>query len=281
MAWDTPQRALLPDGRLHLHHGPIDLIIDATGLMRAHAFEAAANRFDSVLTGLAAELPALRTNIGNAPVIADPIGQAMAAAVRPFLPAFITPMAAVAGAVADAVLAAMTGLGGVDRAYVNNGGDIAVYLAPGQTFAAAIAAEAGGGRFRLQASDGVGGVATSGWRGRSHSLGIADAVTVLAPTAAMADAAATMIANAIDLPGHSAVERTPARDLFPDSDLGDRPVTVAVGALSANEISTALESGATYAERLRERGQIASACLQLGQAVRIVGDHARNAFSAE
>ena len=40
----------------------------------------------------------------------------------------------------------------------------------------------------------VRGVATSGWRGRSHSLGIADSVTVLAATAAMADAAATVIA---------------------------------------------------------------------------------------
>ena len=46
------------------------------------------------------------------------------------------------------------------------------------------------------------GIATSGWRGRSFSLGIADAVTVLAATAAEADAAATMIANAVDLPGH-------------------------------------------------------------------------------
>ena len=31
------------------------------------------------------------------------------------------------------------------------------------------------------------GVATSGWRGRSHSLGIADSVTVVARNAAAAD----------------------------------------------------------------------------------------------
>ena len=66
------------------------------------------------------------------------------------------------------------------------------------------------------------GVATSGWRGRSFSLGIADAVTVLAATAAAADAAATIIANAVDLPGHPAIARRPASELEDDSDLGDR-----------------------------------------------------------
>ena len=87
------------------------------------------------------------------------------------------------------------------------------------------------------------GVATSGWRGRSFSLGIADAVTVLATNAAPADAAATLIANAVDLPGHPAVTRVPARELAPDSDLGDRLVTQGVGPLSPREIAGALEAG--------------------------------------
>ena len=73
------------------------------------------------------------------------------------------------------------------------------------------------------------GVATSGRHGRSFSLGIADAVTVLARTASQADAAATIIANAVDLPGHPAVRRMPANELQPDSDLGARPVTRDVG----------------------------------------------------
>ena len=67
------------------------------------------------------------------------------------------------------------------------------------------------------------GIATSGWRGRSFSLGIADAVTVLADRAAAADAAATIIANAVDLPGHPAIVRVPACELAPDSDLGRAP----------------------------------------------------------
>ena len=88
----------------------------------------------------------------------------------------------------------------------------------------------------VHADDPVRGIATSGRHGRSFSLGIADAVTVLAKTAAQADAAATVIANAVDLPGHPAILRRPACELQPDSDLGDRLVTRDVGALSEQEI---------------------------------------------
>ncbi len=131
------------------------------------------------------------------------IARRMAAAVAPFRPAFITPMAAVAGAVAEEVVAAMAGPG-LARAYANNGGDIALWLAPGESLTCALAVTGGADRVTIRAADAVRGIATSGWRGRSFSLGIADAVTVLARTAAMADAAATMIANAVDLPGHPA-----------------------------------------------------------------------------
>lgn len=270
MVWDPPQHVWLPGGRLHLHQGPIDLVIGAEGPGRRQAFDAAIARFDGLLAGLAAELPSLRTDIAAAPAIHDPIGQTMAAAVRLFQPGFITPMAAVAGAVADAVLAAMTAAGALDRAYVNNGGDIAICLAPGRVFTAAIAAE-NVGRLRLTAEDGVGGIATSGWRGRSHSLGIADAVTVLATTAVTADAAATMIANAVDLPGHPAVSRTPAHTLYPESDLGARPVTVGVGPLAPSDRSAALDAGAAYAKEVWVRGHILAACLQLGGDLRFVG----------
>ncbi|TIX03540.1 MAG: UPF0280 family protein, partial [Mesorhizobium sp.] len=106
----------------------------------------------------------------------------------------------------------------LDRAYVNNGGDSALHLGSGQSMTLAIAGTGHGlaDRIAIHAEDGVRGVATSGWRGRSFSLGIADAVTVLARTGAEADAAATLIANAVDLPGHRAIERVHARDIVPD-----------------------------------------------------------------
>ena len=115
------------------------------------------------------------------------------------------------------------------------------------------------------------GVATSGWRGRSFSLGIADAVTLLARTGAEADAAATLVANAVDLPGHPAIRRVPARDLAPDSDLGDRLVTQGVGALAPGEVARALDNGLAVAEDFRRRGLITASALFLCGQTRING----------
>lgn len=255
------QAAWLPGGRLHLHHGPIDLVISAEGPARAAALRAAAARFDGLLDSLVTELAALRRPLAPGHRFADPVARRMAAAVAPHGDRFVTPMAAVAGAVADTILAAMTAAGPLTRAVVNNGGDVALHLAPGASARAAIVGAAA--RLEIRAGDGVGGVATSGWRGRSHSLGIADAVSVLAADAATADAAATLVANAVDLPGHPAIRRRPATDLAPDSDLGPRLVTVAVGALSAAEADRALAAGRACAEDFRARGLIAAALLAL------------------
>jgi ApbE superfamily uncharacterized protein (UPF0280 family) len=197
----------------------------------------------------------------------------MEAATHRYHPEFITPMAAVAGSVADEMLAAMLAAADLDKAYVNDGGDVAVHLRGDATIAAAIAGTGHGlaDRLMIRASDPVRGIATSGWRGRSFSLGIADAVTVLAADAAAADAAATMIANAVDLPGHPAITRNPANEMAPDTDLGARPVTVGLGALTADEIAEALESGVAAAERYRQRGLIHAAALFLAGEARTVG----------
>jgi ApbE superfamily uncharacterized protein (UPF0280 family) len=125
------------------------------------------------------------------------------------------------------------------------------------------------------------GIATSGRHGRSFSLGIADAVTVLARTASQADAAATIIANAVDLPGHSAIARCPAHDLQPDSDLGARLVTRGVGELSRDEIDGALESGVDKARALLARGLIESAALRLHGETRIVAQRTVSAASRQ
>jgi ApbE superfamily uncharacterized protein (UPF0280 family) len=261
-----PQTALLPGGRLHLQHGPIDLVVDATAepADRAAAFRAAAARFATVLDELCAELPALR-----APADADlqgDVARRMAVAVQPHVASgFITPMAAVAGAVADEILAAMLAAAPLRRAWVNNGGDIALHLAPGEHTRIGMIDNPGQpalfGTTTIGSGDAVRGIATSGWRGRSFSLGIADAVTVLAGSAAAADAAATVIANAVDLPGHLAIRRVPACDVQPESDLGDRLVVRGVGALAPRETDRALAAGAAVAEALLARGLIAAAAL--------------------
>lgn len=275
----SPQARALPDGRLHLQHGPIDLIlgVSAAPAARDAAFRAATLRFATVLDQLCDELDGLRAEAGpQAPPLHGPVARRMAAAVRPHAArGFITPMAAVAGAVADEMLAAMRAAGPLRRAYVNNGGDIALHLAPGERFRIGLVDRPDRpslfGATDVQARDPVRGLATSGWRGRSFSLGIADAVTVLAATAADADAAATVIANAVDLPGHPAIHRTPAMALQPDSDLCCRPVTTAVEALSPGEIGRALDGGARVAGRLLREGLIAAAAMHCQGTTRLAG----------
>jgi hypothetical protein len=273
-----PVAARTADGsRLHLQHGPIDLIIEAWGdpAEIADAYRRAWDRFRPLLDELVAELPTLRRSLDDGlPGPASPVGRRMAAAVRPFADRFVTPMAAVAGAVADEICAAMVAGGDLRRAYVNDGGDIALHLSPGETFDVGLVPvpqrPALLGKATVHAHEPIRGVATSGRHGRSFSLGIADAVTVLAADAAGADAAATLIANAIDLPGHPAIARVPASELEPDNDLGSRLVTTDVGPLSADDVAQALAAGVREAERMRAEGLLAAAVLCLHDRVATV-----------
>lgn len=204
----------------------------------------------------------------------SPIARRMVEACRPYRGQFITPMAAVAGSVAEAVLDAMTPAAPLARAYVNNGGDIALHLTPGTSLAIGVVRSlemaVPEGDVRITHDMPVRGIATSGRHGRSFSLGIADAVTVLARDAGAADAAATIIANAVNI-DDPAVLRRPARDLDPDSDLGDTPVTVDVGPLTPAQIAAALDAGVARAEALRHAGLIAAALLTLAGEWRSVG----------
>jgi ApbE superfamily uncharacterized protein (UPF0280 family) len=267
----------LPDGRLHLQEGPIDIVIGLAGTRAAMA-EARARAeaaFAGLLGALVAELPLLRTPLSvEQPAAHHSVAQCMVAACWPHRRGFITPMAAVAGAVAEHICAALAATPGLATAYVNNGGDIALYLAPGQRLHIGLvrhlAHAAPEGLVRIRAEDPVRGIATSGWPGRSFSLGIADAVTVLAASAAAADAAATVIANACNTQ-HPAIQRAPANTLDPDSDLGNLLVTTAVGPLPPEAITTALDAGEATAEALLARGLIHAALLAVGDSLRTVG----------
>jgi uncharacterized protein len=269
----------LTGGRLHLAHGPIDVVLKAWGSREAlrAAYAAADRRFASILPELCQELAQLRRPLSDGPVVAGPVARRMLEACQPFADVFLTPMAAVAGAVADELLAHMRAAAPLERVFVNNGGDIAVWLARGQSLEIGVAGAFSrgnvpllNGRLRLEGGCGVGGIATSGARGRSFSLGIADCVSVLGRTAAGADAAATLIANAVNIQS-SAVARRPAHELDPDSDLGGRLVTVAVGSLTAAEIAAALAAGEARAEHYRRRGLIVDAVLMLDGHARMPG----------
>jgi len=270
--------------RWHFQHGPIDLVVEVFGpdASAADARERGWRRFATVLEELVVELPLLRCPVEETTGVRGAVAKRMVAACLPYRGVFITPMAAVAGAVADEVLAAMMNGGrAIRKAYVNNGGDIALALAPGEAFRIGVIADIDratrhghriplDGEFEVAAALPVRGVATSGWRGRSWSLGVADSVTVLAAGGAAADAAATMIANAVDV-DHSAIERRRGCDVDDDSDLGERLVTVAVGALPEDAIETALASGFARARDLVDAGLIWGAVLALQSHFRVVG----------
>ena len=280
-------RARLDGGRWHYQHGPIDIVIGAEGNASAvdAAHAAAWQRFETVLDELVAELPALRAPVtGPCPLhgrIAQRMWRACEAVSKAHRAQFITPMAAVAGAVAQELIAAYA-RPGVQRAWVNNGGDIALHLAPGMQVRVGLFADLGrfdpadgdasiDGHFDVHAALPVRGIATSGWRGRSLSLGIADSVTVLARTAAEADAAATLIANAVNA-DDARIQRRPANQLRDGSDLGEIEVVVDVPPLPCDVVRHALQQGERRARELQRAGLIHAAVLVCQQhALRVEG----------
>jgi len=269
----------LSQGRRHFQHGPIDIIAYAEGdpVSVAQAHEAAWQRFGQILPELVHELAELRKPVRGAGTLKGPIAQSMWQACKACLidadaEAFLTPMAAVAGSVAQNLNACYQAPG-IKRAWVNNGGDIALHLTEDTAVSIGLFADlarldeqqliAGvqtDAVFEVTHGMGIGGVATSGWRGRSFSLGIADSVTVFAASASQADAAATMIANAVNV-SDLRVVRQPASALKDDSDLGQRLVTVAVPKLGQDEIAQALEAGLKKARTLRQNGLICASVL--------------------
>jgi len=271
-------RAQLGDGRWHFQHGPIDCIVFAEGESGAAAecIDRAWLRFRGVLEELVAELPLLRLDLsspaGAAAAAAGPVARRMVAACRRHAAGgrFITAMAAVAGSVAEELIGFFAEPR-IRRAYVNNGGDIALHLSPGASFEVGLFTDPAHGLaglpldgcLAIDASSPVRGIATSGWRGRSFSLGIADAVTVLATSASRADAAATVVANAVDV-DEPRIVRRPANAVRDDSDLGARLVTCAVPPLPGMLVAQALARGRRAAADEIAAGRIVAAllCLQ-------------------
>ncbi len=271
---------------LHLNHGPIDLLLYAEGEPAEVriAYENASQRFNTILSTLVDELPLLRRELSQGDTgepLSGSIARNMYRACHPYRSDRLSPMAAVAGAVADSMLHSLNKHTSLRRSWVNNGGDIAFNLESGQRFCCGVVPELGSskveGSLNISEHDPVRGVATSGWAtkgqgGRSFSFGIADAVTVLAEDAAKADVAATMIANHVDLPQHNGIERDMAIEHDPDSDLGERLITTGVPQLNDDECKQALEHGVAYARQLKALGLIHFAVLFLQKQFAVVGN---------
>jgi uncharacterized protein len=252
--------------RSHWQHGPINIVTDLHGsIEQIHAAKQAMwLRFPNCLPELVRELAALRSNCSylKNDTFAGTIANRMWQAVFPFQAQFITPMAAVAGSVAQELLNIAKDFG-MQKIIVNNGGDVAIYAIADETITIGLLAPAGSAEFFFNESREF-GIATSGWSGRSFSLGIAEAVTVVADTAAQADAAATMIANAVGPQmQHDEIHRRPASSLKDDTDLGEQLVTTKVGFLPIGLVREALLQGEIYARELLRRNLILSASLSV------------------
>ncbi len=263
------------DNRLFLNHGPIDIVLEAFGKDKPLAYEKAKKYFSTLLNELVLDMDLLKKEVVPHRNFNNKISQSMQNATEKFYPDFITPMAAVAGSVADNILNVLVKDTKLEKAYVNNGGDVSFYLTENQTVKSSLAsipniiAE-------IDYKDKSRGIATSGWRGRSFSLGIADSVTVLADNAAMADAAATMIANSVNIKNHPSIIKKPAEEIYEDSDLKNLMVTVEVGDLKQSEIEDALRNGNEVGKTYLESGLINSALIELHNCFCIVQKESTN-----
>ncbi len=186
----------------------------------------------------------------------------------------LTPMAAVAGSIADATADFLTAVGAT-TSIVNNGGDIALRLMDETRITIGIRSDIASPtvdyKLSVSRTDGVGGVCTSGLGGRSMTRGIASSAVIFASRCSTADAAATEIANHTCIKSPK-ISRTLARKLDPDSDIGDLDVTEGYEELSDEEIENALNNGLVRAKSLIENGLILGVFLKVCNSFVTCGD---------
>lgn len=250
----------LEDGRVFVDYGPASMVITARrdGVDLPELASQAFPLIRDSLREIAEALPILRqyprdgdfSGLSGLPLV---MAEAVLATGEPTL----TPMAAVAGTMADTV-ADWIYARGADFVAVNNGGDIALRLAPGQQLRMGILPDLEGSISQvitIRSEDGIGGVCTSGLGGRSLTRGIASSVSVFAARCAVADACATHIANCsyIDSPR---VHTCLAGEIEPESDIAGLTIVSAVEKLTEEEAERGLAQIRAEAEKQLRRGNL-------------------------
>ncbi|HTY24151.1 MAG TPA: FAD:protein FMN transferase [Desulfomonilaceae bacterium] len=263
----------LDDQVVMVECGPMRMFIDGSfhGTRRPETCRQAAESAIKFLEEIAYHRDSVRAPANS--LSAPPEGllvHTMWAAVSMIGDGDLTPMAAVAGTIADATADFLSN-SGLTRVVVNNGGDVALRMEEEEKVSVGIRPDVNRPRIShriiLTPEMAVGGVCTSGLGGRSFTRGIASAATVFAHRSDIADAAATAVANATYVKS-PAVHRRLADAVDPDTDLKGVEVTTRVGALACSEIELALEQGIARAEELVKRGLIKGACVTVKSRMR-------------
>ena len=254
-------------GQVYLEYGPLNMVLG--GWRRGEPLSAELDEAAAVAVHHLKELSRVPDRTGGAlfsgeeqkaSVISEPppVFSYMCAAVEATGDHSLTPMAAVAGAIADLSVEALR-TRGATKAFANNGGDIALEVGPGEKIVVGIVSSLARGKvthtLTLTGEEGIGGVATSGYGGRGFTKGVADAVVILAGNARLADACATLVANAT-LVESPEVLQVKAETLDPQTDLVGQMVTKEVSALPPEIIKEALKRGEESALCLIEKGII-------------------------
>jgi uncharacterized protein len=274
LLFPNPIQILRPDLIL-VDYGPMTLTVSAwaDGQPRPVMAARAAVLALDILARLAADQALLKTPAGKIKKLEGcPLLVQKAVRICRAVSSELTGTAAVAGLAADEVLNEALRLG-ADRVIVNNGGDMALFASGRQRIRVGLKTHPDGPvthYLEVSSEDRIGGVATSGWTGRSFSTGVADVVTVWAGDCTTADAAATWIAGRTDL-NSGKVFRSPARELDPETDIPLLEVTREVGRLAPKEKKVALEAGLAEAGRLVVKGIIRGAFLAVQSETRWIG----------
>ncbi|MDL2226091.1 hypothetical protein LJB86_00325 [Deltaproteobacteria bacterium OttesenSCG-928-M10] len=268
----TRELAILDDGMALAQYGPMRLTIQAwaAGGPSTELARKAGEFSFSLLPRLAPGRELFRRDLHPfdtiKPDFAEPMFNLMVSAVRQTGLPELGPMAAVAGTVSQTV-AEFLKEAGADKAIVENGGDLAVWLKPGQAVKVGVRLGVDNPlpSYKMVLSGDLKpfwGVASSGLGGRSLSQGLADTALCVAASGPLADAAATAVANhcRVDSP---AVKMAAAETLDPDTDIRGLMVTESVGELTEAEVDAALASALRYAQKLTDQGMILGAAVSL------------------
>lgn len=261
----------LPDKRVFIDHGPIQMVIDAciederVSELGMKTAQHVLNQFEQLVEYLP-QLKKMRTYTHRSDEFPEVLNKMITAVEKSGYQELNT-LGAVAGSFSDTALEKAIELGGT-RVIINNGGDLALKDITGKPIKVGIPLydDPSKGQLVLTITEelNIHGICTSGTGGRSFTKGIATAAVALAPNAATADACATYLGNMTNVDDENIV-RCLAEEIDSGTDIPGQLVTLKVGQISETNKYKALFNGLSAAEDLYKKGIIKGAVVCIGK----------------